>query len=97
MSDELRVDVSALSDRELKMLSRSYARLWHEGASSAWMQTFVHAMCVGLGEVLDGRRAVWDALVDQLDDSGAGSLVEPGSDPVADALEELGRDDGGVT
>jgi hypothetical protein len=95
MSDELRVDVSALSDSDLRALSTGYARLWHEQTSAPWMLTWLHAVCVGIAEVLDDREATWQELRDQLD-GGEGHLVEPGTDRVAEALEELhgeARDD----
>lgn len=89
MSRLTQLDVSGLSENDLRLTVIALARAADDLPPAA--RTLVRRLAGEVGRVRRGRHQVLGELeLDFLNDPDAeGALVEPGSDPIGDALREL--------
>lgn len=83
-------DIAHLSDDDVRRMVLALTDMTREGSSG--LDDFYRRLTVALIRALRARCRAFEVLAcDAMNDDGPGELVEPGSDPVSDALDELRR------
>lgn len=68
-------DVDKLSDIDLKLLARGYARCWHDEDMAPRLRGWAWSLCLALTEELERRQEVLAALSADLDDGATGEQI----------------------
>jgi hypothetical protein len=88
-------DLAHLSDDDIRRLVLAIVASIEDGGHPG-LSDFYSRLVVALVRTFRARRASFiEQALELMNDDGPGMLVEPGCDPVADALEEMRRAAGG--